>query len=262
MPGRRGGWGESAASSNAAQPDYGADRHDLSANRHHHAGDPPLASPAWAGAPSRPPDAALASSRPERVGRPRRAPSVHPPLTPATYTTLVGRPRWGQLPASAWAICSLWGRDRNTRPAGSAAVSVLPGRTGLFNDRCAARAQDHRLAGQTRTTSPAALTPQTATTSLHAPARPSPPVNDTRNSAGLTPSTRTTLSLEVCPRTMLTDRIGTPARRATKRHSAAFAAPSTGGASRTSTRPLRSPAISSRRARGMTRTSRSAIPSA
>ena len=75
------------------------------------------------------------------------------------------------------------------------------------------------------------------------------------------PSTRTTLSREVCPRTMLTRRAGTPARRATRRHNAAFAAPSTGGAvTRISRRPPRSPPISSRRARGITRTLISAMP--
>jgi hypothetical protein len=91
--------------------------------------------------------------------------------------------------------------------------------------------------------------------------QPRPLVIDARSSAPVRPSTRMTLSREVCPRTMLTRRAGTPARRATRRHNAAFAAPSTGGAvRRTSRRPPRSPLISLRRARGITRTSISPMP--
>jgi hypothetical protein len=71
-----------------------------------------------------------------------------------------------------------------------------------------------------------------------APSHPRPLFIDARSSAPVRPSTRTTLSREVSPRTMLTRRAGTPARRATRRHSAAFAAPSTGGAvRRMSSRP-------------------------
>jgi hypothetical protein len=57
---------------------------------------------------------------------------------------------------------------------------------------------------------------------------PRPLVIDARSSASVRPSTRTTLSREVCPCTMVTRRAGTPARRATRRQSAALAAPSTG----------------------------------
>ena len=76
-----------------------------------------------------------------------------------------------------------------------------------------------------------------------------------RRRAGSTPSTRSTLSRAVWPRATVTRDGATPAFLATRRHSASFALPSTGGAlTRMRIEPARSPTISSRRARGWSRT--------
>ncbi len=70
-----------------------------------------------------------------------------------------------------------------------------------------------------------------------------------------TPSTSSVLSRAVWPRTTVTREGAMPALLATRRHSAALAFPSTGGAvTRMRTAPSRSPTTSSRRARGWSRT--------
>lgn len=66
----------------------------------------------------------------------------------------------------------------------------------------------------------------------------------------LIPSTWTSLSGDVAPKTTLTSEGRTPTSRANNRHSARFAFPSTGGAAtRASRTPSRTPRISSRPAR-------------
>ncbi len=76
-----------------------------------------------------------------------------------------------------------------------------------------------------------------------------------RSSAKLMPSTRTRFSRACAPARIDTLRRPTPARLAIRRQSASLARPSTGGAlTRTTSRPSRSPTISSRRARGCSRT--------
>src|SRR5687768_7883111 len=84
-----------------------------------------------------------------------------------------------------------------------------------------------------------------------------------RTAASSAPSTRTSLSRAVCPRTTCTREGGTPAASATSAHSAAFAFPSTGGAvTRTTMAPARSPTTSLRRARGCSRMGMSACTAA
>jgi hypothetical protein len=58
--------------------------------------------------------AALAGRRLARSVR-RRGPPVSLVRLPSAYVTSVGWPRWGQLPAGAWAICSVKGRESEYR---------------------------------------------------------------------------------------------------------------------------------------------------
>jgi len=92
---------------------------------------------------------AQACARAHREAAPRPA---HPPPADALHVRHgpEATPRWGQLAAGAWAICSLKGRDRNTRPAATAPTSVRRGGP-AYSTIAALRAhKDHRLAGQTR----------------------------------------------------------------------------------------------------------------
>jgi hypothetical protein len=105
------------------------------------------------------------------------------------------------------------------------------------------------VTGEPGASQPASRSPTTGERSqspLHLPGarfHASPPAIKSRSSYAAIPSTRTTSSRDVWPRTMLTRRTGTQAHRGNEAHSAAFAAPSTGGAvARISRPPSRAPA--------------------